>query len=73
MSRQAFISGADISEFEQKRSSLENILQYNEIAGRANAAIINFSKPAIAVIQGYCNVRRDGNAQDKTTYSGERA
>jgi hypothetical protein len=48
-------------------------LQHNEIAGRANAAIINFSKPTIAMIQGYCSDRRDGNAEDKTTYSGERA
>jgi enoyl-CoA hydratase/carnithine racemase len=50
----AFISGADISEFEEKRSSQENILEYNRIAGRANAAIIDFPKPTIAMIQGYC-------------------
>lgn len=52
--QKAFISGADISEFEQKRSSRQNILEYNEIAGRANAAIIGFSKPTIAMIRGYC-------------------
>ncbi len=50
----AFISGADISEFEQKRSSREAVLEYNRIAGLANAAIIGFSKPTIAMIQGYC-------------------
>jgi enoyl-CoA hydratase/carnithine racemase len=50
----AFISGADISEFEEKRSSRENILEYNRIAGQANAAIIDFPKPTIAMIQGYC-------------------
>src|SRR5260370_8375335 len=50
----AFISGADISEFAEKRSSRENILEYNRIAGRANAAIIAFPKPTIAMIQGYC-------------------
>src|SRR3977135_3116198 len=50
----AFISGADISEFAEKRSSRENILEYNKIAGQANAAIIDFPKPTIAMIQGYC-------------------
>ncbi|MHB8271189.1 enoyl-CoA hydratase-related protein [Bradyrhizobium sp.] len=30
---QAFIFGADISEFEEKRLSRENILEYNRIAG----------------------------------------
>src|ERR1700736_2459840 len=50
----AFISGADISEFAEKRSSPENILEYNRIAGQATAAIIDFPKPTIAMIQGYC-------------------
>jgi enoyl-CoA hydratase/carnithine racemase len=50
----AFVSGADISEFGEKRSSRENILEYDRIAGRANAAIIDCPKPTIAMIQGYC-------------------
>jgi enoyl-CoA hydratase/carnithine racemase len=50
----AFVSGADISEFAEKRSSRENVLEYNRIAGQANAAIIDFPKPTIAMIQGYC-------------------
>ena len=50
----AFISGADISEFGEKRSSPETVLEYNRIAGQANAAIIEFAKPTIAMIQGYC-------------------
>lgn len=50
----AFISGADISEFEQKRSSRESIAEYNAIAGEANAAIIGCFKPTIAMIEGYC-------------------
>lgn len=50
----AFISGADISEFADKRSSRENVLEYDSIAGKANAAIIDFPKPTIAMIQGYC-------------------
>jgi enoyl-CoA hydratase len=50
----AFVSGADISEFEQKRSSPESILEYNAISGEANAAIIRCSKPTLAMIEGYC-------------------
>src|SRR3981081_423945 len=50
----AFVSGADISEFSEKRSTRENTLEYNRIAGLANAAIIDFPKPTIAMIQGYC-------------------
>jgi enoyl-CoA hydratase/carnithine racemase len=30
------------------------VLEYNRIAGQANAAIIDFPKPTIAMIQGYC-------------------
>ncbi len=50
----AFVSGADISEFAEKRSSPESVQEYNRIAGLANAAIIEFAKPTIAMIQGYC-------------------
>ena len=50
----AFISGADISEFEQKRGSREAILEYNAIGDRANRAIVECGKPTIAMIQGYC-------------------
>jgi len=50
----AFISGADISEFAEKRSSREAVLEYNVIADRANRAIIDCKKPTIAMIQGYC-------------------
>ena len=50
----AFVSGADISEFGEKRSSPESVLEYSRISGQANAAIINFPKPTIAMIEGYC-------------------
>lgn len=50
----AFVSGADISEFAEKRSSRENVVEYNRISGQANAAIIDFAKPTVAMIQGYC-------------------
>src|SRR5258707_2982239 len=39
----AFISGADISEFEEKRSSREKIFEYNRISGQASGAMIHFA------------------------------
>ena len=50
----AFASGADISEFEQQRSSREAIVAYNVMAEAASRAIIDFPKPTIAMIRGYC-------------------
>ncbi len=50
----AFISGADISEFEKRRSSPETIKQYNESGGLAAGAYAKLEKPLIAMIQGYC-------------------
>jgi enoyl-CoA hydratase len=50
----AFVSGADISEFGEKRGSREAVLEYNRIADRAHQAIVECKKPTIAMIQGYC-------------------
>jgi enoyl-CoA hydratase len=50
----AFISGADISEFKEKRSSKEAADAYNAAGDRAHIAIQSFPKPTIAMIQGYC-------------------
>ena len=50
----AFVSGADISEFGQRRSSREAVLEYNKIADHAHRAIVECRKPTIAMIQGYC-------------------
>ena len=50
----AFISGADISQFEQQRSSADSIAQYDKIADGALAALQEVSKPTIAMIHGYC-------------------
>jgi enoyl-CoA hydratase/carnithine racemase len=50
----AFISGADISQFEQQRSSPEAIRRYDEIADRAAQRLQNAAKPTIAMIEGYC-------------------
>jgi enoyl-CoA hydratase len=50
----AFISGADISEFGEKRSSREATLAYNALVERASAKLLACNKPSIAMIQGYC-------------------
>jgi enoyl-CoA hydratase len=50
----AFVSGADISQFEQKRGTKDAIAQYDQASYRANAAILSCPKPTVAMIQGYC-------------------
>jgi enoyl-CoA hydratase/carnithine racemase len=51
---QAFVSGADISEFEEKRSNPANIAAYNAVSHQASAALQEVGKPTIAMIRGYC-------------------
>lgn len=50
----AFVSGADISEFDTKRSSAEQKRSYGRIAGRATRWLANINKPLLALIEGYC-------------------
>ena len=50
----AFVSGADISKFENERANEEAIVRYNQTVERANAAIYDYPKPTIAMIRGYC-------------------
>jgi enoyl-CoA hydratase/carnithine racemase len=50
----AFISGADISKFENERSTQEGVDRYNAAVDQANNAFYNFPKPTIAMIRGYC-------------------
>lgn len=50
----AFVSGADISEFEEKRSSPETTRVYNETSQKASRALKEVNKPTIAMIRGYC-------------------
>jgi enoyl-CoA hydratase len=50
----AFVSGADISQFEKQRSSAESIAQYDKIAEAANAKLQECRKPVIAMIRGFC-------------------
>lgn len=50
----AFVSGADISEFETQRSTEEGVKTYNRISEAADRALYDFPKPVIAEIKGYC-------------------
>jgi enoyl-CoA hydratase/carnithine racemase len=50
----AFVSGADISEFAEKRTGEEQSKLYNATSDAAYAAIESFDKPLIAMIQGFC-------------------
>ena len=50
----AFVSGADISQFEKERSSAETVAHYDEIGEKAQTRLKNFDKPVIAMIRGYC-------------------
>src|SRR5688572_22291772 len=50
----AFVAGADISQFKEKRSSPEAVAHYNATADRAGEALRDSPKPTIAMIRGYC-------------------
>ncbi len=50
----AFVSGADISQFEQQRSNAEQVARYEQTAERASTAIKTAGKPTVAVIRGWC-------------------
>ena len=50
----AFVSGADISEFDTQRSGEEATRHYNETSQRAMRRLRELSKPTLAMIQGYC-------------------
>jgi enoyl-CoA hydratase len=50
----AFVSGADISKFEDERSSAEAVARYNATTARIYGRLYAFSKPTIAQITGSC-------------------
>ncbi len=50
----AFVSGADISQFKEKRSSPEAVQIYNGTSDSAAQALRDCPKPTIAMIRGYC-------------------
>ena len=50
----AFVSGADISEFKEKRATAEAAEAYAKTSENARLALQNTLKPTIAMIRGYC-------------------
>jgi enoyl-CoA hydratase/carnithine racemase len=50
----AFVAGADISQFKEKRTSAEAVRAYNAVGEAANVALQNCPKPTVAMIRGYC-------------------
>ncbi len=50
----AFISGADISEFEELRASKDGVAQYDRIVDAATHRLQTSPKPTLAMIRGYC-------------------
>lgn len=50
----AFVAGADISKFENERSSVAHIEVYNDAVSAYHDTVVNLTKPTIARIDGYC-------------------
>lgn len=50
----AFVSGADISQFEDMRAAREAVARYEVIAEAALQGIHDFPKPTLACIRGFC-------------------
>ncbi len=51
---EAFVSGADISQFESRRSGGDASKSYEEASAAANRALAGCSKPTVAMIRGFC-------------------
>ncbi|MSP42367.1 MAG: enoyl-CoA hydratase [Alphaproteobacteria bacterium] len=51
---EAFVAGADISEFDTHRGTPEAVLAYEELVDRANGRLANCPVPTIAMIRGFC-------------------
>jgi enoyl-CoA hydratase len=50
----AFISGADISQFEERRTGEAGRVGYDTVVGAANQRLASSRCPTIAMIRGYC-------------------
>jgi enoyl-CoA hydratase/carnithine racemase len=50
----SFVSGADISQFEDMRAAREAVKRYELMAEAALMGVHDFGKPTIAAIHGYC-------------------
>jgi enoyl-CoA hydratase/carnithine racemase len=50
----AFVSGADISQFEKQRSNADAQQEYDKLTSAGRAKLAAFPKPVIARIRGFC-------------------
>jgi enoyl-CoA hydratase len=50
----SFVSGADISKFESERSSQNAVEAYTDATEQMAQTLLNYPKPTIAMIRGYC-------------------
>jgi len=50
----AFVSGADISQFEQNRADASAQIEYDRLTSAGRAQLAGFVKPVIAKIRGFC-------------------
>ena len=51
---QAFVAGADISQFKDRRRNMDDEAEYRRIGARGREALATLSKPLLAMIHGYC-------------------
>ena len=52
--KKAFVSGADISQFESEHANLDRVKAYSASVNRGYGAVQHAKKPTIAKINGYC-------------------
>ena len=50
----AFVSGADISKFDDERATQEAVATYNATTDKLYSGLYQYPKPTIAMIRGYC-------------------
>ena len=50
----AFVSGADISQFKDRRRNMADEAEYRKISARGGEALAALTKPLLAMIHGYC-------------------
>jgi len=50
----AFVAGADISQFKDRRRNMDDEEEYRRISARGHDALAHLAKPLLAMIHGYC-------------------
>ena len=50
----AFVAGADISQFKERRRNMADEEEYRRISGRGQESLATLTKPLLAMIHGYC-------------------